>query len=199
MLFSKGFKHVVHNLFILTLVWLENSHVENWWNTISQYSIYVSSHYFQVHQSLEQLTKIVEAGCHDLVLQGLHVLIELGLELVIGSVGNHIICEFRALESTLFENLHIVDNLGLHACYHPKLIAIWVLLSQILVAAWNCTWLLHQLFVLLALMLILFGDKSLELVLVLHGIVLLPDQFFSTSLPIRLIGLVMLSQYFIVC
>lgn len=99
------------------------------------------------------------------------------------------------METTLLEHLYIVNNLSFHYCYHPKLISIWVLLAQELVTSWDSSWLLHELLMLLALVLELFGDKSVKRSYVFDSVILLSNQLFGSSFPIGLIILVMFSQY----
>ena len=79
----------------------------------------------------------------DLVLERGQVDFELGSEVEIIEIGLHIVFELLALEPSLLEDLHIVNHIGFHDSDDPKLVSIWVLLAQVLVAQGNSTWLLH--------------------------------------------------------
>lgn len=134
------------------------------------------------------------AELQDLVLQSLQILFQFTFEVVIIQISLHIIFKFRALESSLFQHLYVVDNVGFHASNYPKLIAIWIFLPQVLVASWDSTRLVAKLVVLFSLELQFLCNKSLKLILVFNGVIFLSDQFLGTSFPVCLVILVMLSQ-----
>jgi len=92
--------------------------------------------------------------------------------------------EFLAKETTLLENLDVVDGLLLHHGYHPELIALWIFLLQVVLAQWHSSRLAHQLPVMLQLVLELLLDDSLKCSLVFDLVVLLLDELLGTPLPV---------------